>query len=88
MDVAAIIQGGAVGVAVMALMILYQFWGKYVGITERVMDVVSRNAESNAALKASIEANTAASKDMQQMVNERLLKDFQALQQRQRGRDV
>lgn len=65
-----LIQGGAVGISVALIFLIWKIYDKCASNTEKVIEVVAKNAEAMTQLTDSIDKNTEMTVQMSSSLNE------------------
>ena len=81
------VQYGAIGVARLALSVLTIFVKLWVAQVDKMTEILKSNAEAMTKLTIAIDGSTEASKDLRDIVNERLLQDFRRLKKEEAKKD-
>lgn len=68
MGVETLVQGGAVGISVALIILIGKIWADSSKHTERVTDVVEKNATAIQSLKGSIEENTKITRETKDLM--------------------
>lgn len=68
MGVETLVQGGGVGIAIALIILIGKIWADSSKHTERVTDVVEKNATVIQSLKSSIEENTKVTRETKELM--------------------
>lgn len=68
MGVETIIQGGAVGISVALIGLVWKVWSSSDKHVERMTDVVEKNASAMESLRGAIKENTEITKETKEMI--------------------
>lgn len=69
MGIETLIQGGAVGISISLIALVSKIWLDTTKHTNRVIDVVEKNATAIASLKGAIRENTQITRETKEMIN-------------------